>query len=162
MKLFGDRRLRILSFVYRSLMVCLIVLGLIISGGTIYGVFFKTIPSDHKPNKQIDTSQGSRQGQTFTGIGQIRVSTADPQPGMVILFVSFVYYPEDKAFSEELVLRIRDFRDIILNYIGSFSAAELQKQGEENIKTELLRRFNAILRLGKIETLYFSDFMVVG
>jgi flagellar basal body-associated protein FliL len=105
---------------------------------------------------------GETGGQTFTGIGRIRISTADPQPGMVILFVSFVYNPGDKLFSEELVLKIKDFREIITDYIGSFSVEELQKQEEENIKLELLRRFNAVLRLGQIETLYFSDFMVIG
>jgi len=143
-------------------MVCLIVLVLIIIGGTIYGVFFHAIPPDHKPNKPTDDLRVSGQGQTFTGIGRLRVSTTDPQPGMVILFVSFTFYPEDKAFSEELALRIRDFRDIITDYIGSFSADELHRQGEEGIKAELLRRFNSILRLGQIEILYFSDFLIVG
>jgi len=142
-------------------MVCLIVLGIIIIGGTIYGVLFRTIPPGYSSNLQIDALL-SGQGQTFTGIGRIRVSTADPQPGIVILFVSFIYHPEDKAFSEELALRVRDFRGIITDYIGSFSTAELQEQGEEDIKAELLRRFNTILRLGKIEVLYFSDFMIVG
>ena len=158
-----DRRSqsRTLSFVYRLLIVCLISLGLIIIGGTIYGVFFHTIPPGYKPKKQATVLQSGR-GQTFTGIGRLRVLTADPQPGTVILFVSFNYYPEDKAFSEELALRVKDFRDIITTYISSFSTAELQKQGEEGIKAELLRRFNTTLRLGQIETLYLSDFMIVG
>ena len=157
----GDRRLRILPFVYRLLMVVFVSLGLIIIGGTLYKVFFHAIPPSQRPDERIEVSRESGQGQTFTGIGRLRISTADPQPGMVILFVSFVFYPEDKAFSEELALRIKDFRNIITGYIGSFSTAELQKQGEEGIKAELLQRFNAILRLGKIETIYFSDFMIV-
>jgi len=106
--------------------------------------------------------QNSGEGQTFTGIGQLRVTTADPQPGMVILFVLFTYYPDDKAFSEELALRVRDFRDIITSYISSFSVIDLQKLGEESIKNELLHRFNVILRLGQIETLLFSEYMIVG
>ena len=117
---------------------------------------------DNPPGHEQTTIFPEGGGQTFTGIGRIRVSTADPQPGIVILFVSFIYYPDDKVFSEELVLRIKDFREIIENYIGSFSIEDLQKQEEENIKHELLRRFNAILRLGQIETLYFSDFMIIG
>jgi flagellar basal body-associated protein FliL len=60
-----------------------------------------------------------------------------------------------------LALRVRDFRDIITGYIGSLSVAELKGQEEEDIKAELLRRFNAILRLGRIETLFFSDFMIL-
>ena len=158
MKLNGDRRLRLL-FIYRSLIICLVILGLIFIGGTIYGVFFHQRPPD---NFQVTISEKVGEGQTFIGIGQLRVSTADPQPGMVIIYVSFIYYPNDKAFSEELVLRVKDFRQIIVDYFGAFSVSELQALDEDSIKIELLRRFNAILRLGQIETLYFGDFMVMG
>ena len=156
-----DRRTWILSSLYRCLLICLLLLGLIIIGGTIYWVFFHDNPPRHE-QINILPEIGGIGGQTFTGIGRIRISTADPQPGMVILFVSFIYYPDDKVFSEELVLKIKDLREIIIDYIGSFSVEELQKQEEENIKHELLRRFNAVLRLGQIETLYFSDFMIIG
>lgn len=159
MELTTKKRSRVLSFVYRGLVIFLVFLGIILIGGTIYGVFFHTpLVGDN----QINSSQNNEKGQTFTGIGTIRVSTNDPQPAMVILFVSFEYYPNDKMFSEELVLRIGDFRRIIVNYIGSFSTVELRKTNEESLKTELLHRFNAILRLGQIESLYFSDFMIVG
>ena len=153
-----DRPTWLLSSLYRCLLICLLLLGLTIIGGTVYGVFYnKKPPADVQINVLPEFG-----GQTFTGIGRIRIPTADPQPGMVILFVSFIYNPEDKVFSEELVLKIGDFRDIITRYIGSFTAEDLQKQEEENIKLELLRRFNALLRLGQIETLYFSDFMIIG
>ena len=152
--------MRILPFLYRCLIVCFIILSLVFIGGTIYGVFFNTAPQPQR-HGQIGILH-REEGQTFTGIGQLRVSTADPQPGMVIIFVTFVYYPDDRAFSEELVLRIRDFREIIVDYIGSFSISELQVHDEEEIKTEILRRLNFILRLGQIEALFFSDFMIIG
>jgi len=149
-----------LSFLHRTLMVCLITLALIIAGGTIYGVFFHDIPPRSDLNERVTAPREIGQAQTFTGIGQLRISTADPQPGMVILFVSFVYHPDDRAFSEELALRVRDLRDIVRDYIGSFTTAELQTQDENLIRAELLRRFNTLLRLGQIETLFFSDFMI--
>ena len=158
----GDRPRWILSSLYRSLQICLLILGIIIIGVTIYWVFSHGNPSGHEQIGVLPESEGQNEGKTFTGIGRIRISTADPQPRMVILFVSFVYYPGDKVFSEELVLKIGDFRGIIVEYIGSFTVEDLQKQEEETIKHELLRRFNAILRLGQIETLYFSDFMIIG
>jgi flagellar FliL protein len=152
----GSRRQRILLNVYRGLLICLILIGLVIVAGTIYGLFFNTKPVDREvPGK-------SGEGQPFTGIGRLRVPTADPEPGTVVLFVLFIYYPDDKAFSEELVFRVRNFRDIIVDYIGSFSVAELHELDDEIMKNELLSRFNAILRLGQLETLYFTDFMVVG
>jgi len=154
----GDRRTWIISSLYRGLLICLLLLGLIIIGGTIYQVFFH----DNSPRYDQINILPESEGQTFTGIGRIRISTADPEPGMVILFVSFIYHPDDKFFSEELVSKIGDFREIIMDYIGSFSIENLRKLEEEYIKLELLKRINAVLRLGQIETLYFSDYIIIG
>ena len=153
-----DRPSKTIHYLYRCLLICLIILAIILIAGTFYGVFFNTPSPKYE---QMKILRDDDKGQTFTGIGQIRVPTADPQPGMVILMVSFSYYPEDKAFSEELALRVGDFRNIIEKYIASFSISELQELGDEDLKTELLRRLNSILRLGKIETLYFSDFIII-
>ena len=158
----GDRRLPILSFVYRGLIIFLLVLVLIFIGGTIYGILLNSVSQNQNHTDTLWNNGKNGEGQTFTGIGRIRVPTVDPQPGTVIVFVSFIYDPNDKAFSEELVLRIRDFRDIIVSYLGSFSVSELQKKNEDEIKKELLRRFNTILRLGQIESLIFSDFLILG
>jgi len=154
-----DRRSRILLFVYWGLIGLLILLGLGFIGGTIYGVFFHKNSSNQV---QSAVFQKAGKGQTFTGIGTIRVPTADAQPGMVILFVSFIFYPDDVAFSEELALRIKDFRQIIIDYFSPFSVSELRGLDEDGIKSELLLRFNSILRLGQIETIYFGDFMIIG
>ena len=148
--------MRVSLFVYRGLIICLILMGMVFVGGTLYGVFFLT---NSNTNEQIHVLQTD--GQIFTGIGRIRVPTADPQPGVAIIFVSFVFDPDDRAFSEELALKVKDLRDTISDYIGSFSIAELHNRDEEQIKTELIRRFNAILRLGRIETLFFIDFMII-
>jgi len=150
-------------FVYRVLLFFLALLALVLIAGTIYGSF---LHGGSKTNTGTTVSQGERDGQdgqaqSFAGIGRLRISTAGPRPGTVILFVTFPYYPTDKAFSEELALRVRDFRAIITKYIGSFSPSELQKKSEESIKADLLGRFNAVLRLGKIGALFFSDFMIL-
>jgi flagellar basal body-associated protein FliL len=159
MKPATDRQLRILSSLYRGLIVLFLFLGLVFLAGTIYGVFFNNVPPI---DNQTNVLQKNEEGHIFTGIGRLRISTMDAQPGTVILFVSFVYYPDDKAFSEELALRVGDFRDIVKEYIAAFSVSELRNLSEESMKIELMRRFNAVLRLGKIGTLYFSDFMIVG
>ena len=159
MNLPEDRRSRLLFYTYWSLIGVLILLGLVFICGTVYGVFFhKSSPSQVKSA----AFQKTGEGQIFTGIGTIRIPTADTQPGMVILSVSFIYYPEDKAFSEELVLRVKDFRQIIVDYFSSFPASELRALDEDSIKSELLLRFNSVLRLGEIETLYLGDYMIIG
>jgi len=159
MNLDRDRRSRILLFIYWGLIGFLVLLGLGLIGGTVYGVFFH---KNLQNQEQSTVFQKAGEGQTFTGIGTIRVSTTDAQPGMVVIFVSFIYYPDDVAFSEELALRVKDFRQIIIDYFSSFSLSELRELNEDEIKSEILLRFNSILRLGQIDTIYFGDFMIIG
>lgn len=122
-------------------------------------MFFQPAPPENIRLVIPLTNEGTH---IFSGIGRLRIPTTDPQPGMVIIFVVFEYNPEDRPFSEELALRIGDFRNIVREYIGSLSARELRQKSEDTVRTELLRRFNNILRLGRIETLFFSDFIIVG
>jgi flagellar basal body-associated protein FliL len=100
-------------------------------------------------------------GETFAGIGRIRATTPAPQPAAVVVSITFPYNPKDRAFSEELASRIGDFRRIALEYLGSLPVEELQSLDEKEIKAEILRRYNALLRLGRIEILYFTDFMII-
>ena len=153
---FFEKNMKISFYVYRGLIICLILLGLVLAAGTLYGVFFL-----RNPHSVEQTVVSQAEDHVFSGIGRLRVATADPEPGVAIIFVSFVFDPGDRIFSEELALRDRDFRGIIVDYIGSFSIAELNIMDEELIKNELLLRFNAILRLGRIDTLFFSDFMIL-
>ena len=159
MRLMKEEPSLLLLPIYRGLKICLALLGVVFVVGTIYGVFLRA--NFENPSGTI-TSYKIEEGQTFIGIGRLRVSTTDDNPGMVILFVSFIYNPSDKAFSEELALRVQAFRQIIADYLGSFSITELQVLSEDTLKAELLRRFNTILRLGQIEALHFSDFMIIN
>ncbi|MDR0512369.1 MAG: flagellar basal body-associated FliL family protein [Treponema sp.] len=163
-----NKRSWILASLQRALFVCLLTLGVILVGGTVYSVVSGTSASgDLAAYRNAQALHGGAQGggayqQTFTGLGRLRIPTADPEPGMAILFVTFNFNPHDSAFTEELALRLGELREIIRVYIGSFPAVELQTQNEEVLRAELLRRMNAILRLGQIQTLFFSDFVVVG
>ena len=142
--------------IFKVLIILLLLLVVVLIIGTIYG-----LSSGEPGAAQSPILIDQNQIQTFSGIGQLRVLTADPEPEMVIIFVIFYYNSGDRAFSEELVLRIRDFRDIIMQYIGALVADDLRENNEENIKNELLRNFNSILRLGQIEELYFRELMII-
>ena len=97
----------------------------------------------------------------FSGIGRLRIPAAGQTPATVILSISFPYPPGDRAFAEELASRISEFRSIAAGYFGSLSKEEIARLDEEAAKAEILKQYNALLRLGRIETLYFSDLMIV-
>jgi flagellar basal body-associated protein FliL len=95
----------------------------------------------------------------FTGIGRLRIPVAGP--GTVILSIAFPYSPGDRPFAEELAARVPDFRRAALEYFGSLDGAALENIDGEAARAEILRRYNALLRLGKLETLYFYDLMMI-
>jgi flagellar basal body-associated protein FliL len=160
-----NRPPRALLFLYRLLLGLTVLLALVLLGGTLYALVFHDpaagplyqspapLParSPHSPGEE----------KVFTGIGRIRVNTADPGSATVILSVAFPYNPEDRAFSEELASKVGSFRDTAREYFGSLTENELRDRGEEALKGGLLQRYNALLRLGRIDILYFNDFMVL-
>jgi flagellar basal body-associated protein FliL len=97
----------------------------------------------------------------FTGLGRLRCPTAGPKPGTVILQAAFPYDPDDRPFSEELAARVRNFRSLSTEYFAALSPEEIRRKGEEDVKAELLALYNALLRLGRIETLYFNEYMLI-
>jgi flagellar basal body-associated protein FliL len=155
--------------VYRLLVITAFILALSLLGGTLYALIFRdffgsrAVPeqalSPITPNTLPNDPNGT--AKIFTGIGPLRLSTAPPKPSTVILAIVFRYDPADNAFAEELASRIGDFRDIAAEYIASFSTDELRDKTESELKTALLYRYNAILRLGQIGALYFNEYMII-
>jgi hydroxypyruvate isomerase len=93
------------------------------------------------------------------GLGRLRIPLANSS--ILILSIAFPYAAGDAAFSEELAVRINDLRAIAGDYFSSLPAGSLHQIDEEAAKQEILRRFNANLRLGQITVIYFSDMMVI-
>jgi flagellar basal body-associated protein FliL len=160
--------------------VLIVLLALVIAAGTIYALVFRA--ADAPPlfrvsdttNTEADVpgvispqapavqprSTPTRES-IFTGIGRLRAVSADKPAVTIVVSIAFPYMPEDRAFSEELNAKVPEFRNTALEYFSTQRAADLRNTSEENIKTELLRRYNALLRLGTISALYFNDFMFI-
>ncbi|MDR2596697.1 MAG: flagellar basal body protein FliL [Treponema sp.] len=95
----------------------------------------------------------------FSGLGRLRIPLANSST--LILSIAFPYLANDIQFTEELAAKIDDFRIIAADYFSSLPAEKTIKIDEETAKTEILSLYNANLRLGRIETLYFSDMMII-
>jgi flagellar basal body-associated protein FliL len=79
----------------------------------------------------------------------------------MILSIAFPYNAADIAFTEELAAKIGEFRDMAIGYFSSLPADRLFTVDEEITKIEILKLYNASLRLGRIEALYFSDMNII-
>jgi len=80
---------------------------------------------------------------------------------VIIISISFPYKADDRPFTEELASNLGKFRSIATNYFANLPRDSLSRLDEEQAKAEILRQYNALLRLGRIETLYFGDLMVM-
>jgi flagellar basal body-associated protein FliL len=151
----------VLRVIYPILWILLFFTGLLLLGGTLYAMVFLREGNAvaNRPPPEPQPPAGGEQ--LFTGIGRIRVSTGDGS-ATIIVSITFPYSPADKPFSEELAARVGNFRTIATDYFKSFSAAEFGSMDETILKEELLSRYNSILRLGRIRTLYFNDFLYLS
>jgi flagellar basal body-associated protein FliL len=130
-------------------------------------------------NAAVDTLQTNDGGSSnvtaglsvFTGIGRLRAMLAPPAQQKngssdggvaVVITIEFPYDDSDKPFFEELSLNVARFRAVTLDYFASIPADSPLLTGEPALKRALLSRYNALLYLGKIKELYFSDFMIIG
>jgi len=97
----------------------------------------------------------------FTGIGRLRIPLAGQPAATVVLSMSFPYPAGDMAFAEELAPRVGEFRSIAVAYFASFSRAGITAFDETAAKAEILSRYNAMLHLGRIEELFFTDLVIL-
>jgi len=163
---------------YRVLVVIMLLLVVLLIGGSLYGLVRSR---DSGPLFRIggtgrggqgaavkeDIPDGGSAINVFSGIGKLRIQNLDKQasapsePAVIIISISFPYKAEDRPFTEELASNIGEFRSIATNYFANLPKDKLVKLDEEQAKADILKQYNALLRLGRIETLYFGDLMIV-
>jgi flagellar basal body-associated protein FliL len=153
--------MRVVFYVLFSLAALLVLLLII---GTIFGLARSSDDPVLKIGKQKADAQGAAQiwnedTRVFSGLGRLRIPLSNSST--MVLSIAFPYPAGDVTFTEELAVKIDVFRSIAIDYLSSLSPLALENFDEEAAKKELLRRYNATLRLGRLEDLYFSDLMII-
>ena len=152
--------------VYRVLLLLVMFLMVLIASGSIFAVLR---PPNSAPlfsiGKKNAGIKSSANGETnvFNGIGRLRIplESKGGKESTIIISIAFPYPPEDRPFTEELASKITNFRSITNDYFSSLPSAAFINFNEDTAKAEILKRYNAVLRLGRIETLYFTDLMIL-
>jgi flagellar basal body-associated protein FliL len=108
-----------------------------------------------------NTANEAEQQRTFvfTGIGTLRAQLSGG--ATLIISVSFPYNGADRVFLEELAANVQKFRAQTLDYFAALTPNDPVLSDETALKQALLERYNALLHLGRIDTLYFTNFMLV-
>jgi len=158
---------------YRVVVVIMLLLVTILIMGSLYGLLRSRDSGPlfrigGKGGGSVQDSAALREGvregdnpyNVFSGIGKLRIQNTD-KPAVIIISISFPYKAEDRPFTEELASNISGFRSIATNYFANLPKDKLAKLDEEQAKADILKQYNALLRLGRIEQLFFGDLMIV-
>jgi flagellar basal body-associated protein FliL len=149
----------------KALVIIVLFLVFIIAATTAWALLFREAPNRGGTSAASEPAVNPEVvEQNFAGIGRLR-TVLQKEPGKdgatVIIRVVFPYNAADRTFTEELVKNTGAFREMITAYFADFAASDPRLRDEAVIKTELLERFNARLRLGKIDRLFFSEFLII-
>ena len=95
----------------------------------------------------------------FSDFGRLRTFTAD-NPQIPVVVLPFISYKTENSFLyEELCQKQRKIKSIILQFFTQKTQKELFLLGEDSIKLQLLQIINDELSMGKIEALYFEEYI---
>jgi len=163
-KIFNPSGGKVSWVVYAVLLITAGGLILIIIFGTIIGLIRWGREPVLTLGKPAQTSNMINAGaaddiRIYTGLGRLRIPLADSS--ILILSVVFPYSASDTAFMEELAAKVNDFRTLAGGYFQSLPVEAALQIDEETAKQEILKSFNANLRLGSIKNIYFEDLMVL-
>jgi len=162
------------NFLTRILIAVLCLLVIVIGAGTIYR-YIKGPPVN--PANSVNVTAGGTPEtesaaaddtgliKTFSGIGTLRAQLKKEKnaalPATIVIEPYFSYNSADSAFYEELVKNTGNFREATIKYFQGLNAGSDVLRNDALLQKELLARYNDFLRLGKIGSLYFTNFMII-
>lgn len=111
--------------------------------------------------EEVAARDGSGKTAIFADIGVLRAATADARPVTIVVSPFLPYPADDVPLSEELVSKNRANRAAIAGWFRSHTLKEITRLGEDGVKRELLELVNANLVLGKLQSMYFEEYMVI-
>ena len=106
---------------------------------------------------------------SYFNLGSLRVLTkpendslqeTEQNMGTVLLVTPWISYPsDDTIFFEEISRKKTVITGIIQDYFSDYSKLELLTQTEVKIEENLIKEINNHLSLGKIQQIYFTDYI---
>ncbi|MDR2489837.1 MAG: hypothetical protein LBD20_00365 [Spirochaetaceae bacterium] len=119
---------------------------------------------DEPPPAAPVAAQPAGEQRIWIGMGRLRCPLKPEKgetPATVVITVTFPYNDADIAFKQELAQANVKFRAETTALFASLPPTSPLLADESALKTALIARYNAILRLGTIKALYFPDFLIL-
>lgn len=67
----------------------------------------------------------------------------------------------DEKTSAEVSKRIPQIRDLIINVLASKTKEKIiEKEGKDQVRSEIINSINQLMTIGKVRNIYFQDFII--
>jgi len=150
----------------KKILILLVVLLLLLGGGG--GAAYKFLVLDKKKENQEKSKAEKIQEEIrnvenlgiMFEVGTFVVNLADKDADRY-LKVTIILEVENEQVKQEVEKRLPQIKDSITTLLFTKTSKELKTaEGVERLKEEILRRVNAILPLGGVKNVYFTDFVI--
>lgn len=144
----------------------------IIIGAVIVIVTIVVITVNRLENRRLQSTRGVQLSNEFTaqppilewysGIEEVRGSTANETTQTFIVFPHIGYDQEDRAVQNELIARTIQIRELMAFYFGSRLSDDLKGvENRQRVKSDLTRQINRIMTNGKIRDVAFDTYQLL-
>lgn len=132
--------------------IIIALLVVILAGVGAFGFFYIKSLKSAAPPKVVEAEYS---------LGEFVVNLAD-EGGKRYLKLNIVmtYNSANQKLSEELGKKQNDLKDTTLSVLRAKKTTDLTTKGYEDLKTELITRYNGVLQEGKIIKMTFTSFLV--
>ncbi|MGB9803817.1 flagellar basal body-associated FliL family protein [Desulfofundulus sp.] len=141
----------------RGRTILMVLLAIIIGGGATFGVLWFFGPL----SRPVQATPKERPMETLD-LGDRVINLADEGPSHYLRVQVVLEYPRDnKKLVEEIKAKQPLLTEAVLTILRSKTSGEvLPVKNQETIKKQILDYINGQLLHGKVERLYFTDFLV--
>ncbi len=150
----------------KKLIIILVVLLLLLGGGGAAAYKFlvldkqKAEEKEKKAEKIVEEIKNVEDLGVQFDVGTFIVNLQDKDADRY-LKISIVLDVQDDKIKAELEKRLPQVKDAITTLLFTKSSSQLRTaEGIEELKEEILKRVNAILPIGGVKNVYFTDFVI--
>ncbi|NLW47788.1 MAG: hypothetical protein GXY86_10695 [Firmicutes bacterium] len=121
-----------------------------------------TLKQTNAPTTKIVLKQAREMGPVISLGNDILVNICSEEGMEHFLKTNIVLeLDSDEKTVAEVTKRVPQIRDLIINILGSKTKENIiEKEGKDQVRSEIINSINELMTIGKVRNIYFQDFII--